>query len=301
MNRILVISFTLVQLFFLNIQASEPEASAIRRLAIFPIASEDISQGLKSSLWWDFRKDLAADGRFVVASKQFLELKEVYQERKALSPSDAILLSKHLEADALICLEYSNRELHLRSYSKDDGMMLIHLSETLPTHFTAEARLNEAFQRLIAKWYAYMPVQAYSTKQTNNIIHVQSGNNISKDLLEEAYLVKIERQSLGPLWDKNFKRKTLAKLSYIEGKGNSHQYKLSNEVPNLKIHRQMNIWVPKLEEYQRKKALGVSNQVSTDNMLHELKKSSAKDKDEDSSYTKISALVNILVILALSL
>lgn len=285
----------------LSTKASNIEIGAARRLAVFPIASDDLPDALKSSLWWELRKDLSKSARFVVASKQFLELKEVYQSRKSLSPSDAVLLAKHLEADLILSLEYSNRELQLRTYSKEDGMILSHLTEIVPNSFTAKSRLSQSMKNLVNKWYASLPAQGHSSKWSENEVLINWGKQKTNSQIKDAFLIKVERTGLGPLKKDNHKITRMAELKFIEKSGDHYRYEYKALDLSFKPGKNMHATAAKRQAHLQKKALGISNSISTDNMLHELQSSSDEKKEDETGKTKIYSLVNLLIIIALSL
>src|SRR3954468_6467929 len=115
---------------------AQTDHSLIRRLTVFPIKTSPEYQQAADETWWELRETLTRDKRFLVASKNFLMQKDVYQARSKLSPADAIILGKLLDANALITTHLDDRILTMRVYEGDYGRALweqkIMLQPSLP-------------------------------------------------------------------------------------------------------------------------------------------------------------------------
>ena len=73
---------------------AQTEHTLVRRLAVFPLKTgQPELAALADEAWWELREALTKDKRFLVASKNFLMQKDVYQARSVLSPADAIILA----------------------------------------------------------------------------------------------------------------------------------------------------------------------------------------------------------------
>ncbi|MGZ5280128.1 MAG: hypothetical protein ACXWC9_09310 [Pseudobdellovibrionaceae bacterium] len=101
---------------------AEVRHSLLRRVAVFPIADANVSSGEEA--WWQMRELLTKDQRFFVASRRFMVNRGVFQPRKILKPADAIILSKILDAQALVVTFLKERTLHMKVYEGENGYLL---------------------------------------------------------------------------------------------------------------------------------------------------------------------------------
>ena len=290
----------LILSFCLSAYPNETQLKAFRRVAVFPVASEDLDDKLKSGLWWSFREHLSSHLQFVVASKQFLEAKEVYQERSEIQTADVILLSKHLEADVLMTLSYSDRTLHLRTYNALDGLALKNFSEKLQSNFSAEKQINSLASKLFDKWLASLPYQGVITEKTTDTVKVNIGKAYEPSLLQEAHIIQVKRKSLGELNDNYYSQK-LRRLEFVEINQNIVTYRLLPAENALARKDSELVRIPELENSLRKKQFGSATNLNTNQLLPELKASGKKEEENQGISTKVFALINLIIIVALSL
>ena len=257
---------------------------------------------MKSNLWWSFRKSISENTRFKVASKEFLEAKEVYKAYESLSPSKASLLAKHLEADILITLSLDNREFHIRSYSEESGLIFNHQSLKLQNTSLAEDQIGSLIKPLVAQWIAELPSQAKIISLKNAQLLVDLGMQTNKnENLKEAYLVKVQRKSLGPLVKDNYQREILSKLIWSQTDNNEALYKIENQQAIVKDKLNLySIWLPKVEKEQRKIQLGEKEGVPSSELLH-LMKPEKEVRKKDDFFTRMAVIANLLIILAFSI
>jgi hypothetical protein len=101
---------------------AEVHHSLLRRIAVFPIADANMSSAEEA--WWQMRELLTKDQRFFVASRRFMVNRGVFQPRKILKPADAIILSKILDAQALVVTFLKDRTLQMKIYEGENGYLL---------------------------------------------------------------------------------------------------------------------------------------------------------------------------------
>lgn len=101
---------------------ADVEHSLLRRLAVFPIADANFSTSEEA--WWQMRETLTKDQRFFVASRRFMVNRGVFQPRKQLKPADVIILSKILDAQALVSTFVDERMIKMRVYDGENGYLL---------------------------------------------------------------------------------------------------------------------------------------------------------------------------------
>lgn len=114
----------LVAILILGPQLSHAEVkhSLLRRIAVFPISGANLSNGEEA--WWQMRELLTKDQRFFVASRRFMVNRGVFQPRQILKPADVIILSKILDAQALVVTFLKDRTLNMKVYEGENGYLL---------------------------------------------------------------------------------------------------------------------------------------------------------------------------------
>lgn len=122
-NEDMKILFFLAMLWLLPLSVSaEVQHSLLRRVAVFPIADANVSSSEEA--WWQMREYLTKDQKFFVASRRFMVNRGVFQPRKILKPADVIILSKILDAQALVVTFLKDRTLQMKVYEGENGYLL---------------------------------------------------------------------------------------------------------------------------------------------------------------------------------
>lgn len=111
--------------------------AAIQKIAVFPVDDsgellsrsqgsqvDDLTLEKLDETWWQVREELTNTGRFVVATKAFLQRADVFTPRGELRPSEVVILGKYVEADAVLTLQLKQRTLTVRVWSSDDGNLV---------------------------------------------------------------------------------------------------------------------------------------------------------------------------------
>jgi len=142
---------------------AQTDHTLIRRVTVFPIKTAPEFQQAADDAWWELRETLTKDKRFLVASKNFLMQKDVYQSRSVLSPADAIILGKLLDANALITTYLDDRVLNMRVYEGDYGRPLWEHQFTLQPSLPVSEQLQPAVVKLVQDFMASIPYQGFIT------------------------------------------------------------------------------------------------------------------------------------------
>ena len=102
------------------------EHERIHRMVVFPFkvesaeADHDLPK-LAEDTWWKTREKLTESKRFLVASRNFMQAKDVFQPRGELKPADALILGRLLDANALVTVFLEQRtRLILRVYGNGE-------------------------------------------------------------------------------------------------------------------------------------------------------------------------------------
>ncbi len=156
------ILFLITMLTFQFVQAEQEyrlEHKLVRRLAVFPIADANVSTN--EDAWWQMREVLTKDQRFFVASRRFLINRGVFQPRKTLKPADVIILSKILDAEALITTNLEERTLHMNVYEGENGYLLWHGDIELHPAIPIKDQMVRVSTQLIQTFMASIPYQGF--------------------------------------------------------------------------------------------------------------------------------------------
>ncbi len=150
----------LVFIFFQNVWANN-EHTLIRRISVFPVLVPQEMKPIAEEAWWELRETLTRDKRFLVASKNFLMQKDVYQARSKLSPADAIILGKLLDANAIITTFLEERTLNMRVYEGDYGRPLWEHQIVLQPSLPVAEQLRPAVVKLALDFIASIPYHGF--------------------------------------------------------------------------------------------------------------------------------------------
>src|SRR5258708_6486349 len=93
----------------------------MRRWVVFPFDAEAPLKSAAEAAWWKCRERLTSQKKYLVASRQLLIQKDVYQSRRELGPDDVKLLSNLLEADVIVTGFTEGRQFILNVYLAQNG------------------------------------------------------------------------------------------------------------------------------------------------------------------------------------
>lgn len=154
--------FAIIFLFSLLVSAFSAyadEYGVIRRIVIFPIQAPEEFTSAAEDAWWDVRERLTANKRFLLASKYFMQKKDVFQPRGALTPADAIILGKLLDAHALVATFMVKNTLKMVVYSGEDGSVFWRQQLQLHQSVRLGKQLSKAAVSLVNDFVASFPYQ----------------------------------------------------------------------------------------------------------------------------------------------
>jgi hypothetical protein len=203
--------FFVFLLGFCHFAQAQEDHTLIRRISVFPIKAPPEFSVVTDEAWWELRETLTRDKRFLVASKNFLQQKDVYQARAELSPADAIILGKLLDANALVTTYLEDRIVHMRVYEGEYGRPLWEHELTLQPSLPIAEQLQAAIIKLARDFIATIPYQGFVvidplkgrpvyTEGRRQMIKVEIGENAEVDVGDPVQVVRIYSDSLKPLF-----------------------------------------------------------------------------------------------------
>ncbi len=191
---------------------AQTEHTLIRRVTVFPIKIQQPELSLLAEeAWWDLRETLTRDKRFLVASKNFLLQKDVYQARSVLTPADAIILGKLLDANALISTWVDDRVLHMRVYEGDYGRPLWEHQLVLQPSLPVAEQLKPAVVKLVQDFMAAIPYHGFVVidplqgrpvyqEGRRMLVKAEIGLNAEVDVGDPVQLIRIYSDHLKPMF-----------------------------------------------------------------------------------------------------
>jgi hypothetical protein len=221
---------TLFCAFYLGAPAAwaQTEHTLVRRISVFPIKVGQPELGqLAEEAWWDMREVLTRDKRFLVASKNFLQQKDVFQARATLSPADAIILGKLLDANALITTYLDDRVLHMKVYEGDYGRRLWEHQLTLQPSLPVAEQLKPAVLKLAQDFIASVPYSGFVVvdplkgqpvyhEGRRLLVKAEVGATAEIDVGDPAQLIRIYSDNLKPLFSAGATTEVFAEGRVVE-------------------------------------------------------------------------------------
>ncbi|MEQ1877196.1 MAG: hypothetical protein ABL958_11150, partial [Bdellovibrionia bacterium] len=155
--------FIMVALLFFAVMRAQAqtEYSVLRRLVAFPVDTPSTFAGGADKAWWKVREELTNNRRFLIASKQFMIRKDVFQPRKEMEPADIVLLGKLLDAQGLIVTFLKDRQLQMVVYNGETGVTLWRNQYQLHPSVPISDQLESAALKLIQDFVSSVPYQGF--------------------------------------------------------------------------------------------------------------------------------------------
>lgn len=206
--------------FGLSAHAEGPVFYGFEKIAVFPVRLEgastlgggvdDATAKSLDEVWWQVREELTSTGRFVVASRAFLQRADAFQPRGALTTADVTILSRHVEADVLMSVRLKERSLTIAAWEGRDGSKL--WDETVELHPSVLVRdqIGTVAKSLVRSFIAHLPFQgvtlldpltrgAIFSDGGRKLARVKVGNDHQLAEGDVAQWLQVRRSSLEPL------------------------------------------------------------------------------------------------------
>ena len=153
----------LLLLFAINFAHARVKQDVLRRIAVFPIAVEQQYEEVGDDAWWKIREELTSKQRFLVASKNLMVKKDVFQPRKELKPADAIVLSQLLDAQAVITVYQDDAVMKMNVYDGNTGFPLYLKSIRIHPSLPLKGQLIPLASQLVKDFISAIPYQGFVT------------------------------------------------------------------------------------------------------------------------------------------
>lgn len=209
---------------------AQTDHTLIRRISVFPIKTPPELSAIAEEVWWELRENLTRDKRFLVASKNFLMQKDVYQARSVLSPADAIILGKLLDANALITTWLDDRTLHMNVYEGEYGRPLWQHELILQPSLPISEQLQPAVIKLVNDFIASIPYHGFVVTDPLKgrpvyqegrrlLVKAEIGVNAEVDVGDQAQLIRVYSDHLKPLFTHGASIEIFAEGRVVEHNG----------------------------------------------------------------------------------
>lgn len=190
---------------------AQSEHSLVRRLVVFPLQTSVQYRDAADEAWWEIRKVLTDNKRFLVASKNFLQQKDVYQARGPLKPADAIILGQLLDANAVVTTYLDKLTMHMKVYEGEYGRLLWQQELRLQPSVPVSKQLPESGVKLVRDFISSVPYQGFVIMDglKSDIVFAEDGRQyfkaeISSDanvqVGDKIQLVRVVSDTLKPVF-----------------------------------------------------------------------------------------------------
>lgn len=204
----------------------------MRRLSVFPIKAGHELAPIAEEVWWELREIMTRDKRFLVASKNFLMQKDVFQARGGLSPADAIILGKLLDANALVVTYLEDRTLHMGVYEGEYGRPLWEQQVVLQPSLPVAEQLKPAVLKLAQNFVASIPYHGFVIidplrgrpifqEGRRLLVKAEIGTGTEVDVGDAVQLVRVYSDHIKPLFTHGASVEVFAEGRVVEQSGDS--------------------------------------------------------------------------------
>ncbi len=191
---------------------------AIEKIAVFPVlfkgergirVDEATAKALDDT-WWQVRDELTETGRFVVASRAFLQKQDSFQARGSLSVADAVVLGRHVEAEALLTVKLENRSLTLQVFLASDGTIVWRQSVDLHPSLLIREQIQKVVRAVAREFVASLPYQGVTLNDSlaKQAVFTEGGKRLARVKVGAAKVevgdpvewIVLSRRTLDPLF-----------------------------------------------------------------------------------------------------
>lgn len=182
------------------------DVELFRRVVVFPVLGTTDVRKSSEEAWWQIRELLTEHRRFLVASKNFLKSKGVFQPRGELSPADAVILGRLLDAHILITTFINNKKVHMRVYEGKAGRLVWKGSVLTQTSVPRGEQVVPISVNLVRSFVQALPYQGFVLKDdiANRALYdrtdrtyfkVYTGINSGIEFGDKVQLIRIQSES----------------------------------------------------------------------------------------------------------
>jgi hypothetical protein len=256
----LTLTFTLTFALASEAARAQVEHALVRRITVFPVkTAKDLAPSAEEA-WWAVREVLTENQRFLVASRNFLIQRDVFQPRSELKPADAVILGKLLDANAMVTTFLEDRVLSMRVYESEYGRVLWAHDFNLHPSLPISDQLVGAAKKMIYDFIASMPYQGFvvrdplkggaSYKEENKTLaKISMGLNANVSLGDKVQFVRLYHDSVKPLFTPDTAPEVIAEGVVTTADRDSAVVEIQRVSPNTPVREFTLVRLPR--EFQR--------------------------------------------------
>ena len=203
--------FTCLALFVSIAANAQVEHNLVRRITVFPVKAGQEFTSVAEESWWQIREALTDNQRFLVASRNFLIQRDVFQPRSELKPADVVILAKLLDTNAIVTTFLEDRTLSMRVYEGEYGRILWSHDYQLQASLPISEQLVDASKKMIYDFIASIPYEGFVKidpmsksailKQgTKSFVKVFAGKGTNVVVGDSAQFIRLYHDSIKPLF-----------------------------------------------------------------------------------------------------
>lgn len=186
------------------------EISLYRRVVVFPLMTPVEFQDSADEAWWQIRELLTEKKRFLVASKNFLVSKGVFQSRGSLSPADVVILSRLLDSHLIVTTYLRDNKLTMSFYEGESGRIVWEENIILQSSLPRSNQLIPSSLNLMHRFINALPYQGFVLKdeitgrsiydrQNRTYFKVYTGKGIEIEVGNKVQLIRLVSVNLKPV------------------------------------------------------------------------------------------------------
>ena len=315
--RPLNLFYFLVLIFSVTFFASESYADyqqkLVRKIAVFPIFAQTSDLSNAEDAWWQVREILAKDQRFLVASRRLMVNRGVFQPRKQLKPSDAIILGKILDADLVATLFVEERDLHLRVYEAENGYRAWEGNLQFHPAIPIQEQIVSVSQKITQDFVSAVPFHGFTVldELKSKVVYelgqrkfaqVFVGNSLNLEVGEQVQWVQVYSDFSKPLFEAP-RVVVVAEGEILKLLGDRVEVEIK-KLRNLNdLHENSLIQIPKevsrLKEFYRRGGERPSI-LESEYFSSEMKSAEKIDQKHSSTSTALAFIANLAAIILLA-
>lgn len=301
----------MVTLLLTNFASAQVKHKVLRKIAVFPIADANVTAAEDS--WWQMREAITKDKRFFVATRRFMTNRGVFQPRRQLKPADVIILSKILDAEALVISFVSERTFHMKVFEGENGYLLWEGQADFHPAISVNDQLVRISTQMMNSFIAAIPYQGFQMiddligkslyeQKGKTYAQVFVGNTSRLNVGDEAHWIEMDNEIGKAYLGDGLKVMVIAEGKITEIKEN----KVIIEVEKMKDPEDLkaNSLVRFPEEMNRLKELystgDRASNLSAEYLSGEIKNSEDFKKGHNKTSTALLWIVNIAGFLLLA-
>jgi hypothetical protein len=294
--------------------ARAADHQVVRRLVVFPVLVPPEYRPLAEEVWWDVRGRLTEGKRFLMASRNFLEAKGVFEARAALNPADAIILGRLLDAHSVVTMALDDRELTLRAYDGRDGQGLWQRSILLQSGVPLSKQLGSAAEKLVLDFIAAIPYQGFVVvdplvgratymEGDSMLVRVDVGTDAQLKSGDPVELVVLNQLNTQPLFGDGGALKVVAQGVIEKIEGATVTVKVNRLADGVTLKEGTLVRFPdELKRLQDTYLMSASKMLSENQVLSDsVRKLTPEQEARRPLVTALSFILNMAVVLLLGL